>query len=151
MNIDRFGGPVLSLFRMVTGFLFLCHGVASMFGVFGGNPATGQAVDFAVWPGWWAALIQVLCGGLVLAGLLTRPAAVLASGSMAYAFFVVHLPQELLPLRNGGEPSAMFCWSFLLIAVLGAGPWALDSLLRRHREDSPEPGPAHVAVRSGGN
>ncbi|WP_440064375.1 DoxX family protein [Streptosporangium sp. OZ121] len=151
MKIDRFGGPVLSLFRMVTGFLFLCHGVASMFGVFGGNPATGRAVDFAVWPGWWAALVQVLCGGLVLAGLLTRPAAILASGSMAYAFFVVHLPQELLPLRNGGEPSAMFCWSFLLIAVLGAGPWALDSLLQRHREDSPEPGPAHVAVRSGGN
>ncbi|GAA4190199.1 DoxX family protein [Streptosporangium oxazolinicum] len=151
MKIDRFDGPVLSLFRMVTGFLFLCHGAASMFGVFGGNPVTGEAVGFAVWPGWWAALVQVLCGGLVLAGLLTRPAAILASGSMAYAFFVVHLPQDLLPLRNGGEPSAMFCWSFLLIAVLGAGPWALDSLLRRRRDGSAEPGHVDVPVRSGGN
>ncbi|WP_431942698.1 DoxX family protein [Micromonospora marina] len=125
--------PVLSLFRIVTGVLFLCHGAASIFGVFGGNPATGGTVPFATWPGWWAALIQLVCGALVLVGLFTRPAALLASGSMAYAYFVVHQPDHLMPMQNGGELAALFCWSFLLVAVLGPGSWALDALLARRR------------------
>ncbi|WP_327023860.1 DoxX family protein [Micromonospora sp. NBC_01739] len=129
MRIDRFGGPALSLFRMVVGLLFLCHGLASLFGVFGGSRGTGEPVPLGQWPGWWAALIQALCGALVLVGLFTRPAALLASGSMAYAYFVVHQPDALLPLRNHGELSVLFCWSFLLVAVLGPGTWALDNLL----------------------
>jgi putative oxidoreductase len=148
MKLDRFNGPVLSLFRIVTSLLFLCHGMASIFGVFGGNRGTGRAIEFAVWPGWWAALIQVVCGALVLTGFLTRAGAILSSGSMAYAYFMVHLPQDFLPLRNGGELAALFCWSFLVIAVLGPGPWALDTLIRRRRgasrDSTPVPAPAHL-------
>ncbi|WP_326642221.1 DoxX family protein [Streptosporangium sp. NBC_01755] len=150
MQISRFNGPVLSLFRIVTSLLFLCHGLASMFGVFGGNHGTGQALAFGVWPGWWAALIQVVCGGLVLAGFLTRVNAILASGSMAYAYFMVHLPQDFMPLRNGGEPAALFCWSFLIIAVLGPGPWAVDTLLQRRRDDSADARPIHVPAHAEG-
>ncbi|MFD6949615.1 hypothetical protein A6A08_07300 [Nocardiopsis sp. TSRI0078] len=134
MTSDRLRGPVLSLFRMVTGFLFLLHGTASLFGVLGGNRGTGLAVELGTWPSWWAALIQLVCGALVLAGLATRVSAVVASGSMAYAYFVVHQPEGLLPLDNGGEPAAMYCWAFLLIAVLGPGTWALDTLLVRLRD-----------------
>ncbi|GGM13713.1 MULTISPECIES: DoxX family protein [Micromonospora] len=133
MNPDRFAQPALSLFRMVIGLLFLFHGAASLFGVFGGSRGTGNAVPIGEWPGWWAALIQALCGGLVLVGLLTRPAALLASGSMAYAYFVVHQPDALLPMHNGGELAALFCWSFVLIAALGPGRWAVDNLLRQRR------------------
>ncbi|WP_150240993.1 DoxX family protein [Nocardiopsis quinghaiensis] len=133
MTSDRLRGPVLSLFRMVTGFLFLLHGAASLFGVLGGNRGTGLAVELGVWPSWWAALIQLVCGTLVLAGLATRGSAVLASGSMAYAYFVVHQPRGLLPPDNGGELAALYCWAFLLIAALGPGTWALDTLLGRLR------------------
>ncbi|TDE38737.1 DoxX family protein [Actinomadura sp. 6K520] len=135
ISLDRLTEPVLALFRAVVGLLFLFHGTASLFGVLGGNRGSGEAVEFAAWPGWWAALIQFVCGGLVLAGLFTRLAAVLASGSMAYAYFVVHQPDGLLPMRNGGESAAMFCWAFLLIAVLGPGRWALDSALARRRAE----------------
>lgn len=131
MNLDRYHGPVLALFRIVVGLMFLCHGVASLFGVLGGNQGTRQAVEFASWPGWWAALIQLVCGALVLLGLFTRPSAVLASGSMAYAYFVVHQPHALLPLNNGGELAAMYCWAFFLIAILGPGAWALDHFILR--------------------
>ncbi|MGC4804023.1 DoxX family protein [Micromonospora sp. DT233] len=134
MKIDRLGGPALSLFRMVIGLLFLCHGLSSLFGVFGGARGTGEAVPLGQWPGWWAALIQAVCGALVLAGLFSRPAALVASGSMAYAYFAVHQPEGLLPLSNGGELAALFCWSFVLVAALGPGTWALDSLMRRDRE-----------------
>ncbi|WFE32423.1 DoxX family protein [Micromonospora sp. WMMD975] len=140
-------GPVLSLFRIVVGLLFMLHGAASIFGILGGNPVTGEAIPVGTWPGWWAALIQLVCGALVLVGLGTRPAALLASGSMAYAYFVVHQPHGLLPIRNGGEAAAMFCWSFLLVAVLGPGTWALDALLARRRAATSEaPSPSRASV-----
>lgn len=136
-DFDRFHGPTLSLFRIVTGLMFTTHGMATMFGIWGGNRGTGQAAEFLAWPGWWAALIQVVCGGLVLIGLLSRIAATLCSGSMAYAYFVVHQPEALVPVQNGGELAAMFCWGFLLIVVLGPGPWSLDALLRREQATTP--------------
>ncbi|MGC9670896.1 DoxX family protein [Planosporangium sp. 12N6] len=49
--------------------------------------------------------------------------------------FVVHQPTVLWPLVNGGESAALFCWAFLAIAVLGAGPWSLDAQLGRPRHD----------------
>jgi putative oxidoreductase len=128
-----FTGVIQSLFRMVIGLLFVCHGAASVFGIFGGSMGSGHAITAGTWPGWYAAMIQMVAGALVLLGLATRPAAVVASGSMAYAYFTVHQEHGLLPILNGGEPAVMFCWTFLLIAMLGPGPLALDTLLRRSR------------------
>jgi putative oxidoreductase len=117
----------LALFRIVLGFLFFCHGASQLFGVFGAK----SQIAFGVWPGWWAAAIQLVGGAAVALGIGTRTAAVLCSGSMAYAYFFTHAPKALLPLQNGGEQAAMFCWGFLLIAFLGSGRWALSSVLRR--------------------
>ncbi|MEV5545458.1 DoxX family protein [Streptomyces sp. NPDC052309] len=121
----------IGLFRMVTGFLFACHGAATLFDVLGG--AYGGTPAFGDWPSWWAAVIQLVGGGLVFAGVGTRAAAVVCSGSMAYAYFVEHQPEALFPIENGGEAAAMFCWSFLLIAALGPGRWALAPVLARSR------------------
>ncbi|MGK5683661.1 DoxX family protein [Actinoplanes sp. URMC 104] len=133
MSPHRLAAPTWSLFRMVVGLLFLCHGLASVFGVLGGNRGSGQAVEPGTWPHWYAGLIQLGCGALVLAGLATRPAAILASGSMAYAYFVVHQPQGLLPIENGGVTPALYAWAFLAIAAIGAGPWSADALIARRR------------------
>jgi putative oxidoreductase len=142
MLSSRLSGPVLSAFRIVVGLLFACHGASSLFGVLGGIQGTGATVPFAVWPGWWAALIEFVGGVLVLLGLFTRPAAILCSGAMAYAYFTVHQPQSLWPLNNGGELAALFCWSFLTIAVLGAGAWSLDGMIGRRRSARRSPAPA---------
>lgn len=127
---------VLGLFRMVVGLLFACHGAASLFGVLGGA-AVGGTIDAGTWPGWYAAVIQLVGGGLVLLGLGTRAAAVVSSGSMAYAYFKVHQPGALWPMENGGEASVMFCWAFLLLAFTGSGAFGLDRLLAR-RTSEPE-------------
>ncbi|MEU0310470.1 DoxX family protein [Streptomyces cyaneofuscatus] len=129
MPSAKFEQPVLSLFRIVTGLLFTCHGAVTLFGVLGGPhgpiPSAGQ------WPGWWAAVIQLIGGALVLIGLGTRTAALLCSGSMAYAYFVHHQPDGLFPMENGGEGAVLFCWAFLLIAALGPGEWSVTALLNR--------------------
>ncbi|WP_228389511.1 DoxX family protein [Cumulibacter manganitolerans] len=115
----------MAVFRVLVGFLFASHGVASLFGLFGGAHG-GGTVPVGAWPGWYAAVIQVVCGLLVAAGLFTRPAALVASGSMAYAYIVVHQPVALHPLQNNGESSALYCWVFLLLLFTGPGAFALD-------------------------
>jgi len=132
--LERFTDPVLAFFRIAVGLLFTCHGVASLFGVLGGAQSSGSALPVGQWPGWYAAVIQLVCGVLVVFGLVTVPAALLASGSMAYAYFVVHQQHNLFPILNHGEPAAMFSLAFLALAVIGAGPYSLDHLLARRRQ-----------------
>ncbi|ANZ21822.1 putative membrane protein [Streptomyces noursei ATCC 11455] len=120
---------MIALFRMVVAFLFACHGASSLFGVLGGSMGTGETVPIATWPGWYAAVIQLAGGVLILLGLGSRAAAFVNSGSMAYAYFSVHQGTSLWPLQNGGEASVMFCWAFLLIVFIGPGSWTLDRIL----------------------
>ena len=128
-----------SLYRLVLGLLISCHGAATLFGLFGGAQGTGHTVSPLQWPGGVAALIQLVGGLLVLVGLATRPAAVLVSGSMAYAYFDIHQRHALLPIQNGGELAALFCWGFLLVAIIGAGPLSLDALIKRVRGTQTQP------------
>ncbi|WP_432141763.1 DoxX family protein [Streptomyces sp. bgisy084] len=116
----------LALFRIVIGLLFACHGASSLFGVLGGAMGQGGTVPTGSWPGWYAAVIQLAGGLLVMFGLGTRAAAFISSGSMAYAYFSMHQGSGLFPIQNGGEPAALYCWAFLLIFFTGPGAWALD-------------------------
>jgi putative oxidoreductase len=127
----RLAGPVLSLLRAVAGFLFACHGAQTLFGALGGVPGFPDGLPVGSWPMWWAGVIELAAGGLVMLGLFTRPAALLCSGAMAYAYLTVHLPMGLWPLQNLGEQAALNAWVFLAIAVLGPGPWSLDAVLHR--------------------
>ena len=135
---EHLGSYGIGLFRVVIGLLFASHGAASLFGIFGGAHG-GGTVPVGAWPGWYAAVIQITCGLLVAGGLFTRPAALLASGSMAYAYFVVHQPAALHPLQNNGEPSALYCWAFLLLVFTGPGAFALDPTVGRLRKSPPSP------------
>ncbi|MFF0338312.1 DoxX family protein [Kribbella sp. NPDC004875] len=119
--LERFQKEVTGVFRIVVGFLFATHGAAALFGVLG-----TEKVGLLVWPSWWAALIQAVGGALVMIGLGTRYAALLCSGSMAFAYFTVHQAGALLPVQNGGEKAALFCFAFLLIAFLGNGAWSVE-------------------------
>jgi putative oxidoreductase len=132
-RLDPARDHVLGLYRIVIGFLFACHGLKTLFGLFGAK----SAATVGSWPGWWAAVIQLVCGVLVCVGLGTRVAAVLGSGSMAYAYFSVHLPTGPFPIQNGGEAAVLFCWSLLLIAFVGAGRFALGNLSVRQRSSEP--------------
>ncbi|MFI5688270.1 DoxX family protein [Streptomyces sp. NPDC051636] len=137
----------LGLFRVVVGLLFAVHGAASLFGVLGGATGTdGGTIDAGTWPGWYAAVIQLVAGGLVLLGLGTRGAALIASGSMAYAYFDVHQKAALWPIQNGGELSVLFCWSFLLLVFTGSGAFGLDRLPARRTAVAEKPAAERVTA-----
>ena len=124
-------GAALSAVRIVVSFLFACHGTKVLFGMFGGMDDHGATAAIGSWPIWWAGIIELGAGALLLLGLFTRPAAVLCSGTMAFAYFTVHQPQGLFPLQNHGELATLYSWIFLLIAILGPGRFALDTVLSR--------------------
>ncbi|MFJ3517032.1 MULTISPECIES: DoxX family protein [unclassified Streptomyces] len=136
----------LGLFRIVTGLLFACHGAASLFGVLGGAHG-GGTVPVGAWPGWYAAVIQLVGGALVMVGAGTRSAAFIASGSMAYAYFTAHQAEALFPIQNHGESSAMYCWAFLLLVFTGPGAFALDRLLPARGSRAAQP---QTASETGG-
>lgn len=77
-----------------------------------------------------AGIIDLVAGILIAAGLLTRPAAFLASGEMAVAYFKAHAPQVPWPLQNGGELAVLYCFLFLFVTAYGAGAYSLDTALR---------------------
>ncbi|MFJ6947851.1 DoxX family protein [Streptomyces wuyuanensis] len=129
----------LGVFRIVVGLLFTCHGARSLFGVLGAENA-GGTVAAGTWPGWYAAVIELVGGALVLLGLGTRAAALIASGAMAYAYFTVHQPEGLFPIQNSGEGAALYCWAFLLLVFTGPGALSLDGLLSSRGEANEETG-----------
>lgn len=128
-RLDSHSPTVLGIFRIVIGFLFTIHGTVKLFSWPIGLP--GGATPFGTWPYWWAGLIELVVGLLVLIGLLVRPAAILGSGTMAYAYFTAHQPKALWPIDNGGELAILYCFAFLLIAFTGAGAFAIQ---RRRRD-----------------
>ena len=119
---SRYAPAVLAVFRIVVGFLFALHGTAKLFGW----PVTKSgAVPVGSWPYWWAGVIELAVGVLVAAGLFTRVAALIGSGTMAYAYFTEHQAKALLPIENGGELAALYSFAFLLIAFTGPGALAV--------------------------
>lgn len=121
--LKRLEPQVFALTRIVVGFLFLCHGVQKVAAIVSGN--VPEAFPLPVF--YLAALIETVGGALVALGLFAVPAAFLCSGMMAVAYFMVHQPQGLLPIQNRGEPAALFCWIFLLLAARGPGIWSVDA------------------------
>jgi putative oxidoreductase len=118
---------IYAVMRIFAGLLFMSHGLQKIFGLFGGAPAGAPA--FIVYG---AGGIELVTGALIAIGLFTAPAAFLASGTMAAAFFMGHVfgPQNpthnLMPIVNKGELAVLYCWVFFVIAAQGAGIWSVD-------------------------
>jgi putative oxidoreductase len=121
-TVHRLEAEAYALFRIVTGFLFICHGLQKVFGLFGGTPV--GAPPFIVWT---AGPLELGCGLLVMLGLYTRPAAFLASGLMAVAYWIGHGSHALFPIQNQGELAVAYCFVFLFISARGAGKWSVGS------------------------
>lgn len=125
---ERYAPQVYALFRIVVGFLFLFHGAQKLLGLFGGMG--GSTAPMLSMP-WFAGVIELVGGILVMIGLFTRIAAFICSGEMAAAYFMVHQPQGAWPIQNQGELAALYCFAFLYIATRGAGIWSADAAMRR--------------------
>lgn len=116
---------MLSVLRIMSGLLFLAHGTQKFLGFPDGEYA-GTGWAFAH-PGAYAGVIELVAGALIAIGLFTRPAAFLASGTMAFAYFMGHASQGFWPVNNGGDAAILYCFVFLYFVFAGAGPLSLDA------------------------
>lgn len=124
--LARQAGNLYAVMRIVLAFLYLCHGLRWLFGMFGGRPVPLTPLLTA------AGIIETVAGILILAGLFTPWAALIASGEMAAAYFIAHIPRGgIIPLQNNGEITVALCFAFLYIAARGDGPISLGALLKR--------------------
>jgi putative oxidoreductase len=118
----RYANQAYALLRIVTGFLFLWHGMQKLFHI---PIAPGGAVPAHIT--YIAGPIELVGGSLVMIGLFTRGAALLCSGLMAVAYWSFHAQRALTPLENKGELAILYCFVFLLIVAKGSGIWSADN------------------------
>ena len=134
MNWDRLAATyqpyVLSLFRFITGLLLLQYGVAKIFKfpalAYFANPSQLTMT---------AGAIELVLGALLMIGLFTRPAALILSGEMAFAYFIGHMFKTgapvFHPLNNGGTAAILFCFACLYLSASGGGPVSVDATLKK--------------------
>ena len=121
---------LLSVLRIIAGFLFIAHGAQKLFGFLA--PA-GAAAPPAFSQMWVGGALEFFGGLALLVGLFTRPVAFVLSGTMAVAYFQMHAPGGFWPLQNKGELAVLYCFVFLYLAAAGPGPWSVDYCLSRGR------------------
>ena len=119
-------GYLHALLRIVAGYVFFLHGVQKIFGVLGAEqPVSVLSLVGA------AGLIELVGGALIALGLFTPWVAFIASGEMAFAYFMGHVARSgdlLFPVTNQGEPAVLYFFIFLYVAAKGSGPFGLDGL-----------------------
>ncbi|MGK7868465.1 DoxX family protein [Falsiroseomonas sp. E2-1-a20] len=119
---------LLSVLRIVAALIFMAHGTQKLLGFPVADGAGGGPEAFTL--SWFAGVIELVTGFLMLIGLFTRPAAFLASGTMAFAYWLAHAPRDFFPVLNGGDAAILYCFVFLYIAAAGPGPWSIDATRR---------------------
>jgi len=124
----RYAPHALAALRIVAGLLFFAHGLVKLLG-FPPGAAPGPQEPLSLLG--VAAAIELVTGTLMMIGLFTRAAALLASGEMAVAYWLAHAPHSFYPAVNGGDAAVLFCFVFLYVAAAGAGAFSLDGVLRK--------------------
>lgn len=127
------------LLRVMTGALFMQHGLQKLFGVLVPPNRPWSGAPGAFTQTWIAGILETFGGPLIAVGFLTRPLAFLLAGEMAVAYFKVHAPRSFFPVLNSGETVVLFCFIMLYLSAAGAGPYSVDAVLydaRRARSDA---------------
>jgi putative oxidoreductase len=105
---------VYAALRLVAGLMFAMHGTAKLWGWPGTRPPATAMLPITA--GW----IEVVCGVLIASGLFAGWAAFLASGTMAFAYFMRHHGEGgFWPVENRGELAVLYCFLWLYVATRG--------------------------------
>ena len=125
---DVWAPRLLSVVRILLGLLYMQHGLSKYFGFPTPAPQGFQAMSLYGLAG----LIETIGGFLLALGIYTRWVALIISGEMAVAFFIVRqrLSISFYPLRNGGQLEAVYSIFFFTIFLIGGGAWSIDRLRR---------------------
>ena len=124
--------------RLIAGIIFAAHGAQKLFAWFGGYglDGTGQWMEsIGLAPGYLMALMagssEFFGGLLLIAGFLTRPAALALAFTMLVAIFSVHFENGLFMSNNGYEFGLSLFAISLALVFQGAGKFSLDNIVSK--------------------
>jgi putative oxidoreductase len=120
--LDKYSSLILGITRIITGLLFLEHGLMKLVGfpaAMGAGPLPPLMLA--------AGIIETVGGILIALGFFSRFAAFICSGQMAVAYFMVHAAKGMYPALNGGDGAILFCFIFLYLAAAGPGSFAINN------------------------
>lgn len=120
-RLSVYAPQALAVLRIVTAILFILHGTQKIIGF----PASDMTPPLMSLFG-AAGLIEIIAGLLILVGFFTRPAAFIAAGEMAVAYWMVHAPGSVFPSINQGDAAILFCFVFLYLVFAGPGAWSVN-------------------------
>jgi len=125
-QLEAWSPRVLAAVRIITALLFVEHGLMKLVAFPAAVPGLPSPLPTILVA---AAVIEIVGGALIAAGLFTRIAAFICSGEMAAAYFMFHAPKSFWPAVNQGDAAILFCFVFLYLAFAGAGAFSVDALL----------------------
>lgn len=135
---------ILTTLRVTVGAVMAMHGLQKL-GWFGGPGYENlmafftQTLHLPAAVGWFALLTETAGALLLLAGALTRPAAVAVIAVMLGAVVTVHAPVGFFMDWSGTKVGEGYEYHLLVIAMaamlalFGPGAWSIDALLARKR------------------
>ena len=127
--MSRYEIQVYSILRFVIGFLFLWHGSQKLIALPQAGIVIPHYIVFVAGP------IEFFGGLLVMVGFLTRWVAFICSGEMAFAYWIAHGTNVVLPFLNGGELAIVYCFLFLFISTRGSGVLSVDHFLEKRKKN----------------
>ena len=119
--LSKYSPQIRGVLRIIVGLLFLEHGLMKIVGFpapMGAGPLSPMLLA--------AGIIELVGGALIVLGFFSRIAAFIASGEMAFAYFIAHFPRNFFPAQNGGDAAILFCFLFLYMAAAGPGAFAVN-------------------------
>ena len=126
--LSRYQPQLLGVLRIVAGLLFLSHGLVKLIGFpAGAQPGLQPPMTLLGIAG----IIELATGVLIVLGLFTRPAAFIAAGEMAVAYWMMHGTRSFFPVLTMGEGAILFCFVFLYLSAAGPGAFSLDGMRTR--------------------
>ena len=120
---EKYGDVMLFVSRGLPGLFFMLHGIEKF---------SGAQVPQAFSLFWWAGVIEIIIGPLIILGLFTRISSLIGAIEMVVAYVRVHGPKGINPLANGGELAVMYFAVFLLLLIKGAGKLSIDNSLEKN-------------------
>lgn len=140
-NLSTQNSPAISLIRLMVGTVFLSEGIQKLLfpAIRGAGRFEKIGLPSPEFLGSFVASFEILCGLLILLGLLTRLAAVPLLIIMLVALFTTKLPiflnEGFWEMMHASRTDwAMLIGSIFLI-IKGGGKYSIDRLLLKERND----------------
>src|SRR6186713_3258004 len=96
--LTKYSSQILGVTRIMSGLLFMEHGTTKHLNF----PPGDMHPAITSLPG-AAGVIEIVAGLLIALGFYSRCAAFVASGTMAFAYFLVHAQMGFFPVGNRGD------------------------------------------------